>query len=81
MSRLYTKRFSSFIPSKSVLAETLVEEAHLQLIHRGATLTMARVRYQNWIPTLRQLVKRIITKSVRGGKNSTLVIIQNHHKY
>ena len=30
-----------FIPNKSVLAEKLVEEAHLQTIHVGVTLTMA----------------------------------------
>ena len=30
-----------FIPNKSVLAEKLVEEAHLQTIHEGVTLTMA----------------------------------------
>ena len=43
-----------FIPKKSVLAEKLVEEAHL------VTLAMARIRDQYWIPTLRQFVKRII---------------------
>ena len=51
-----------FIPHKSVLAEKLVEEAHLQTIHGGVTLTMARIRDQYWIPTLRQLVKRIIKR-------------------
>ena len=48
-----------FILNKSLLAE---EEAHLQTIHGGVTLTMARIRDQYWIPTLRQLVKRIIKK-------------------
>ena len=43
-----------FIPKESILAEKLVEEAHL------VTLAMARIRDQYWIPTLRQLVKRII---------------------
>ena len=51
-----------FIPNKSLLAEKLVEEAHLQTIHGGVTLTMARTRDQYWIPTLRQLVKRIIKR-------------------
>ena len=49
-----------FIPNKSLPAEKLVEEAHLQTIHGGVTLTMARIRDQYWMPTLRQLVKRII---------------------
>ena len=43
-----------FIPNKSVLAEKLVEEAHLQTIHRGVALTMAKIRDQYWIPTLRK---------------------------
>ena len=51
-----------FIPNKSLLAEKLVQEAHLQTIHGGVTLTMARIRDQYWIPTLRQLVKRIIKR-------------------
>ena len=51
-----------FIANKSLLAEKIVEEAHLQTIHGGVTLTMARTRDQYWIPTLRQLVKRIIKR-------------------
>ena len=50
------------IPNKSLLAEKIVEEAHLQTIHGGVTLTMARTRDQYWIPTLRQLVKRIVKR-------------------
>ena len=51
-----------FIPNKSSLAEKLVEEAYLQIIHGGVTLTMVRIRDQYWTPTLRQLVKRIIKR-------------------
>ena len=51
-----------FIANKSLLAEKIVEEAHLQTIHGGVTLTMASTRDQYWIPTLRQLVKRIIKR-------------------
>ena len=51
-----------FIPNKSVLAEKLVKEGHLQTIHGRVTLTMARIRDQYWIPTLRQPVKRIIKR-------------------
>ena len=35
-----------FIPNKSVLAEKLVEELHLQTIHGRMTLTMAKIRDQ-----------------------------------
>ena len=51
-----------FITNKSVPAEKLVEEAHLQTIHGGVTLAMVRIRDQYWITTLRQLVKRIIKR-------------------
>ena len=34
------------IPNKSSLAEKLVEEAQLQTIHGGVTLTIARIRDQ-----------------------------------
>ena len=51
-----------FIPNKLLVAEKLVEEAHLQTVHQGVTLTVARIRDQYWIPTLRQLVKRIIKR-------------------
>ena len=54
--------YTVFIPNKSVLTEKLVEEAHLQTIYGGVTLIIARIRDQYWIPTLRQLVKRIIKK-------------------
>ena len=51
-----------FIPKKSLLAEKLVEEAHLPTIHGRVTLAMTKIRDQYWIPTLKQLVKRIIKK-------------------
>ena len=51
---------------KSVLAEKLVAEAHLQTIHGGGTSTMSKIRDQFWIPTLSQLAKRII-KGVTGA--------------
>ena len=50
---VYKENHPLFIPNKSVLAEKLVEEAHLQTIHGGVTLTKARIRDQCWIPTLR----------------------------
>ena len=49
-----------FFPNKSVLGEKLVEEAQLQTIHGGVTLTMSKITHQYWIQTLSQLVKRII---------------------
>ena len=42
-----------FIPKNLVLAEKLVEEAHLQTFHGRVTFTMARIRDHYWIPTQR----------------------------
>ena len=53
-----------FIPNKSLLPEKIVEKAHLQTIHRGVTLTMARTRDQYWIPTLRQLAKPTLRQRI-----------------
>ena len=60
-----------FFPNKSILEETLVEEAQLQTFHRGVTLTMAKISDQYWIPTLRQLVKRIIKNKAKQNKAKT----------
>ena len=38
--------YSVFTPNKPVLAEKLVEEAHLQTIHGRVTLTVAKIRDQ-----------------------------------
>ena len=78
MSRSYTRRLSSNY-SKQTSTSGSTEEAHLQTIHRGVTVAMAKIRDQYWIPTLRQLVKSIVT-SVTSAKYLTLVITQNHLK-
>ena len=49
-----------FVPRKSKLVEKLIEEAHIQTIHGGVTLTVAKARSKNWVSTLRQLVKRVL---------------------
>ena len=42
-----------FILKESVLAEKLVEEAHIITINGGVALTMAKIRSEYWIPSLR----------------------------
>ena len=49
-----------FIPRECKLAETLIEEAHIQTIRGGVKLTMAKIRSKYWVPTLRQLVKKVL---------------------
>ena len=63
-----------FIPQKSekLLAEKLVEKGHLKTIHAGVTLTMAKIRDQYWIPTLRQLVKRVLIENCYGCKRFSI---------
>ena len=51
-----------FIPNELVLAGKLVEEANLQTVLGGVTLTMARIRDQYWVPTLKQLMKRVVKR-------------------
>lgn len=42
------------IPNKSVLVEKLLEEAHLQTTHVGASgLKIAKKGYEYWTPTLK----------------------------
>ena len=48
-----------FLPREFILAEKLAEEAHIQTIHGGVTLTMAKVRSKCLVLTLRQLLKRV----------------------
>ena len=48
-----------FIPSKHLLAEKIVGQAHEDTLHGGVGLTMTKVRERFWIPKLRQLVKCI----------------------
>ena len=42
------------------LSRRLIEEAHIQTIHGGVTLTMTTIRSKYWVLTLRQLVKRVL---------------------
>ena len=37
------------IPKDSLLAEKIVQEAHIQTIHGGERLTMGNVRKKDWI--------------------------------
>ena len=40
------------IPKDSLLAEKIVQEAHMQTIHGGKSLTMGEVKKNYWIPKL-----------------------------
>lgn len=54
----------------------LVERLHLDMLHRGVTLTMAKVRERHWIPHLRKLTKQVI-KSCAGCKPFQVIALSN----
>ena len=56
-----------YLPFRNNISAKLVEQAHLQTLHGGVALTMAKVRDYFWIPKLRSIVKRII-KACHGCK-------------
>ena len=49
-----------YLPETSLFVQRVVEEAHLQTLHRGVGLTMAKVGNRYWIPKLRKLVKKVL---------------------
>ena len=51
--------YAIYFPKDSLLAEKIVQEAHIQIIHGGVSLTMAEVRKNYWIPKLQGLAKKI----------------------
>ena len=53
-------QYPIFVPRELKLAEKLIEEAQIQTIHGGLTLTMTKVRSKYSVPTLRQSVKRVL---------------------
>ena len=47
-----------------MLSKRLVLLAHLQTLHEGVSLTMAKIREKYWIPRFRRLTKRVINECV-----------------
>ena len=48
-----------YLPDTHMFSVRVVEEAHIQTLHGGVGLTMAKVRGRYWIPRLRRLVKKV----------------------
>ncbi|XP_066028549.1 uncharacterized protein [Pocillopora verrucosa] len=46
-------------PADAVFTRKLVQRIHVETLRGGVALTMAAIREQYWIPTLRQLVKSV----------------------
>ena len=49
-----------YLPKQSLLTERVVQRAHVETIHGGVGLTMAKVRNRYWVPKLRQMTKRVL---------------------
>ena len=60
-----------YIPSESILCQKFIFSAHKGTLHGGVTMIMVKVRPQYWIPTLRNLVKFIITNCRACNKYQT----------
>ena len=74
--------YSAYIPSESILSQKIIFSAHKSTLHGGVAMTMTKVRSQNWIPTLRNLVKFIIRNSnlIQGLIGLTKQFIQIYWK-
>ena len=51
-----------YLPSKHAFTKLVIEDTHLKTLHKGVTLTMAKIREKWWIEKLRTLVKGVLHK-------------------
>ena len=58
-----------------MLADKIVEDAHIRTLHVGVSLTMAKVRREYWIPRLWLLTK--VRKACYGCKRFQLTAFNN----
>ena len=52
-------KYPVYLPAYAMFTRKLVQRIHVETLHVGVSLTMAAIREQYWIPTLRQLVKSV----------------------
>ena len=52
-------QYPVYLPAGSLFTRKLVQRTHAETLHGGVSLTMAAIREEYWIPTLRQLVKSV----------------------
>lgn len=51
-----------YLPDDALFSKKLVMHAHLQTLHGGVSLTMAKIREKYWIPRLGRLTERVINE-------------------
>ncbi len=59
-----SKKYQRIIPQESELARLVVLHAHHQTLHGGATQTIAYIRTRFWLPSCRNLVRKLILNCV-----------------
>ena len=52
-------QYPVYLPADSLFTRKLVQRIHAETLHGGVSLTMAAIREEYWIPTLRQIVKSV----------------------
>ena len=65
-----------FIPRNFMLAEKIVEDAHIKTLHGEVSLTMAEVQREYWIPHLQSLTKKV-RKACYGCKRFQVTAFNN----
>ena len=66
-----TGEYPVYIPTNSMLARRIIEDARERTLHGGTTLTMANIRDRYWIERLRRSVKSMINKCYKCYNNGT----------
>ena len=51
-----------YLPSKHVLFEMVLKQAHMKTLHGGVSLIMSKVREEFWTPKLRTLAKKVLSQ-------------------
>ena len=62
IQRAYPGRVPHLLPDDTLFSKKLVMHTHIQTLHGGVSLTMAKIREKYWIPRLRRLKKRMINE-------------------
>ena len=65
-----------YLPDNALFKKKLVMHAHLQTLHGGVSLTMAKIGEKYGIPRLRRLTKRVINEC-RGCKRFHVTALAN----
>ena len=59
-----TAKFPYLLPTNHHLSKLIVMDAHERVFHSGVNSTISQLRQTYWIPSIRQLVRKILKKCV-----------------